>query len=410
MSSSHSMVLTETQLKAFKEFLGHAGDYCISFSSGVDEGENFGGIIIRADVTWKEGNKECTSHYIIKCTPPSESLQRLIPVQTAFIIETYVYSRVLKEFNIIQREYNLRKPLDCFPVYYTSLPTTKEKMIVLQNVKELGYRHYDRFQPLDYPHLLCVVKEYARVHALTYAIRHYKPVLFEEFEANTENHVFHDFKYEGIMMVTQHRMDHALKALESIEDTTLYKKFACFAQNVRSVFEKLLNSKKKHRVISHIDCGIPNFLFKYDPSSGELLSTCIIDWQQARLESPAVDLVTFIFSAADKATRERYDELIMEYHKTFCSFLGEFGCDGEKLLPFEDLQEELMEFGLLGLIIGISLIYVYATVDQKVPDIFQTECPKEEFGFLYDLQDSSKFDKRVREAICDFNRFGYNFE
>ncbi|XP_031345038.1 uncharacterized protein LOC116172067 [Photinus pyralis] len=410
--NNHAIVLTENQQMAFNGFLKRSGvgNFSISLSSGVEAGENLCGVIIKADVVWTSENEESTSHYILKCVPSSEILQNLLPVQPSFLIEIYVYSKIFQEFNIIQREYNIKAPFDCFPVYYASLSTTHDKMIVLQNVKALSYRHYDRSQPMDYPHLLLVVKEYARLHALSYVIRHYKPVLFEEFERNTVHHFLQDWSYEGIMIVVQHRMDHALKALESIIDTALYEKFLHFTQNVRSVCTKLLNSKTKHRVISHIDCGISNFLFKYDPTSGDLLSTCILDWQHSRLESPAVDLVTFIFSAADKATRERYDELIMEYHKTFCSFMREFGCDGEKLLPFDDLQSELKTYGILGFPMAIMLIYLYSTIDQRVPDVREVESSKEEFGFLYDLQNREKFDTRVREAICDFNRFGYNFE
>ncbi|KAB0799419.1 hypothetical protein PPYR_07299 [Photinus pyralis] len=411
--NNHAIVLTENQQMVLNGFLRRAGvgNFSISLSSGAEDGENFGGIIIEADVVWTNGNKESTSHYILKCAPSSEILQRLLPVQSSLLIEIYVYSKILQEFNIIQGEYNIETPFDCFPVYYASLAAAHDKMIVLQNVKALNYRHCDRAQPLDYPHILFVVKEYARLHALSYVIKHYKPALFEEFERNTVHHSSYDCdSYEGIAMCRQHRLGHALKALKSIDDTALFEKFSYFVQNVMSITTKLLNSKKEHRVISHIDCGIPNLLFKYDPTSGDLLSTCMVDWQHSRLESPAVDLVTFILSAASKATRERYDELIMEYHKTFCSFMREFGCDGEKMLPFDILQRELKTYGLLGLTMAIMLIYLYSTIDQKVPDVLRTESSKEEFGFLYNLQNREKFDTRVREAICDFGRFGYNFE
>ncbi|KAK5646577.1 hypothetical protein RI129_005041 [Pyrocoelia pectoralis] len=405
------IVLTERQMTVFKEFLKHAGinEYSLTLSPGIEDSKNFCGVIIRADVKWTSNNNELTSNYIIKCAPPSDVLDNLLPVQNSYVIEIYVYSKIFQEFNAIQQEYHIMKPFKSHPIYYTSLPTTRQKMIVLQNVKELGYRHHSQNQPLDYEHILLVVKQYAQLHALSYAIRYHKPKLFDEFATNTQDHFLKHMKYEGILMVIQHRIDKALKALDPVDDNSIYEAFSYLAKNILSVCINKINSKKRHEVLSHIDCGIPNLLFKYDPISNLPTDVCIIDWQHSRLESPAVDLTTFIFSVTDKTSRQRYNELILEYHKSLCSFLQEFGCDGEQMLPFKVLNEELKKYGIVGLTMAILLIYIYSTLDQEIPDVLNDESHKEGYSFLYDLQDPSIFDKRVKDVVTDFSNLGYNF-
>lgn len=406
-----STILSEDQMRMFKEYLMHAGisNYSLTLSSGLDENKNFCGVIIRAQVKGRNNGSEFCSHYIIKCAPPGDVIRTTLPVRNAYVMEMYVYSKVFQEFSTIQQEHHILKPIKPYPAYYTSLSTERQEMIVLENVKELGYRHHSQNQPLDYEHILLVVKQYAQLHALSYAIRQQKPELFEEFAANTQNHFWKHFKYEGVLMVIQHRIDNALKALDPVVNKPLYEKFSSFAENVVSIVTDKINSKKQHQVISHIDCGISNLLFKYDPISNFPTDVCMLDWQHTRLDSPAVDLVTFIFSVTDETSRKRYDELILEYHKSLCSFLRELGCDGEKLFPFDALQKELKENSSIGLIMGICLIYIYSTFDFEIPDILNDESHKEGFSFIYDLQDRTIFDRRVKEVINDFNNLGYNF-
>ncbi|XP_031344110.1 uncharacterized protein LOC116171416 isoform X2 [Photinus pyralis] len=407
-NSTNLIRLTASQMRELKQVIHTFGmdRYSLDLSLGAEE--NFGGIIIKADVKYKRIG-DCELNFILKCASPSETLRKLMYVHTPYIREIYLYSKVLPEFVSIQKEFQIKKPFESYATYYSSLKIDREEMIILQNMKTLGLKQRERHLPLDYNHVLLTVKEYARLHALSYALHYHRPELFEELEQNMADPMYFDFKLEGVRQVLQHRCSEALKALSPTEDQSAYQKLLYFSDNAVSIVIKLLNSANPHRVVSHIDCGIPNLLFEYENASNAPIRVIMLDWQASRMESPAVDLVTFLFSATDKATRYRYNELISEYYGCLCSFLAEFGCDGKKLLPFEVLQQQLKEYGIMGLFMVIGLIYVYSTVNQRVPDIYKEESHAEGLSFLYDLDDSSCFSKRVREAILDFHNLGYNF-
>lgn len=404
--------LTIRQMATLKEFLQHIGveDYSLELSPGVEEGENFGGVIINSKIKWSNSSGESSSHYVIKSTPPGNVYDTMVPLQDSFLREIYIYSMVFPEFEKIQDEHNILNPFKPYPTFYTSLTTTEEKMLVLQNMKVLEFSHRNRHQPLDYEHILLVVKRYAQLHALSYAIRHHKPHLNDEIEKNTADHFLSKFEYDGIRSVSQHRIGNALKALDPVEDKVIYDKLFYFYENACPILTNLINSKNQYQVISHIDCGIPNFLFKYDHVSNAPIDVSILDWQHTRSDSPAVDLITFIFSSSSKITRERYEELILEYHKCLCSFLEQLQCDGDKMLPFRVLQNELKVYGIVGLYAAISLIYVFSTSGQKLPNVLSDESHEKGFSFVFDLQDRTEFDKRVRDAIIDFHKLGYNFK
>ncbi|KAK5646581.1 hypothetical protein RI129_005045 [Pyrocoelia pectoralis] len=406
---SEKQWLTEKQMEALAECLKEvvSDNYTLQLSTGVDEGENMGGSIINADVTDRTKTDQPVTNFILKCSPPSGILRSMVPIRNMYNIEIYLYSTVFSEFTRIQKEKNILNPFKPYPHFYKSLNDDGEEMLVLENVKQLGYKHQNRQQPLDYVYVSLIVKQYAKLHALSYAIRDQKPELFECFEKNMRNHFFADFNFGGLAVNIGHRTLNALKALDPVKDVLVYDQFSYFAENPTQVVQNLIQSTSRNKVISHIDCGILNLLFKHEDASITPSDAILLDWQHARMESPAVDLVTFVFSAGDKSTIENFGDLVLEYYRCLCSFLKELGSDPEKILPYAVLQQELKTYGILGLFMANVLIYSYET--QTLPDVLHDESHKEGFSYLYELKDRKDHDRRVRDAICHFNKLGYNF-
>ncbi|KAK5647385.1 hypothetical protein RI129_002277 [Pyrocoelia pectoralis] len=241
-------------------------NYTLQFSTGADEEENMGGSIIKVDATDRTKTDEPVTNFILKCAPPSSILRSMIPLSNIYNIEIYLYSTVFPEFTRIQSEKNILIPFKPYPHFYKSLNDDREEMLVLENVKQLGYKHQNRHQPLDYVYVSLIVKQYAKLHALSYAIRDQKPKLFESFEKNMQNHFFGDFNFGGLVVTIRQRTLNALKALDPVKDALLYDQFSYFAENPTQVLQNLIQSRSRNKVISHIDCGILNFLFKYEVS------------------------------------------------------------------------------------------------------------------------------------------------
>uniref|UniRef100_A0A1Y1JTU1 CHK kinase-like domain-containing protein n=1 Tax=Photinus pyralis TaxID=7054 RepID=A0A1Y1JTU1_PHOPY len=407
--STKQQWLTDAQVVAFEEFLNSVGiqNYELKCSPAIEDGENFGGVILNVDLLGVKNSDVPINHFIIKCSPRSALAHSAVPFVNVYNLEIYLYSTIFPEFLQIQKEKDVGEVFQPSPKFYTSLIKHREEMLVLEDVKLRWYVHHHRYLPLNYDHVLIMVKQYAKIHALSYAVRDQKPQLFQEFQKNMRNHFFEDLTFGAIQTYVQHRLTHALKALNRDQDGPYYDKFVYLAENWNSVLKSLM-SKSQHPVVCHIDCGISNALFKYQHTKIPT-EVILLDWQHSRVDSPAVDLVAFILSSADASTLEKFDELVVEYYKSLSSFLRELGSDPNEVLPFEVLQSELKTYGIVGLLMTVLLLHVYAAGNQKLPNLVTDESYSSGFVFTYNLDDRTHYDSRMRAAVSKFHRMGYNF-
>lgn len=73
---------------------------------------------------------------------------------------------------------------------------------------------------------------------------------------------------------------------------------------------------------------------------------CFVDWQFSNYNSPALDLLYYIFTATDKRLRDaEYDELLLCYHDTLSATIRLLGNDPERLYPYAVMLEQLRIFG-----------------------------------------------------------------
>lgn len=90
---------------------------------------------------------------------------------------------------------------------------------------------------------------------------------------------------------------------------------------------------------------------------------CFVDWQFSNYNSPALDLLYYIFTATDKALRDaHYDELIRFYHRTLSETIQLLGSDAEQLYSFAVMNEQLRIFG------AYSYLVIPLTIDVALAD------------------------------------------
>lgn len=74
---------------------------------------------------------------------------------------------------------------------------------------------------------------------------------------------------------------------------------------------KLASETGKYSVICQGDCWAPNFLLKYDSNNSTAIDTKMIDFQLARVASPATDISFFMYTCTEQDIREKhFEELI----------------------------------------------------------------------------------------------------
>lgn len=154
----------------------------------------------------------------------------------------------------------------------------------------------------------------------------------------------------------------------------------------------------KLTVFGHGDCWTPNFLTRYD-DDGKAEAIKIIDFQLARVASVAVDISFFLYSCTSQALREKhYDTILKAYHESATSIINDLGADAEKVMSWQDLQDELKQFARFGCGMGIESLPMSLIEDDEVADLDEIK----ENAVLTDVWNIKPFEEPAkRQRIAD---------
>ncbi|KAK4875662.1 hypothetical protein RN001_012084 [Aquatica leii] len=394
----------------------HIRNYTIVLSAGSEIGSNFSGVIAKATIKGEDENgKKMVRSFIIKSAPRDEAYRTVGLINNVFNREIYIYKKVLHEFDLLQKEKNVKNPFKSYPKYYESSMNDMNEAVIMENVKDYGFVTHNRQKPLNYDHTLFVLREYGKFHALSFAMRLHKPQLLKEMAENTQENFFTTDQCAEMHNVFVQQSKRVLSAIDPIKEKILYERFKQFQNNMVDTVKSALISdlSNPHFIITHGDCWTNNFLFKYDNSMNRHspISVCILDWQIAHYGSPAHDLSYFMFTSTDKSLRDHhYSSLMDEYYKSFSDFLKELGGDPEKQFPFKTFQEHLKKYSVFGLYMTIECLFIMTSDVEEIPNMHSISQNDElSKQMKYDSKNVEAYNSRMKDIILDFVRLGYDF-
>nr|XP_022921255.1 uncharacterized protein LOC111429540 [Onthophagus taurus] len=338
-------------------------------------------------------------------------------ISSSYLRESYIYTDVLPTLHRFQIEKGVANPFCEHPKFVLSYLENFHESIVMENIKLKGYVMKCRQDPLDLNHVKLAMKTYAKLHAVSFALKDQKPDVFKKLAENTVDIVKIAISNEGVRQIQAMGLQFAFSVLDPKTDGNVLIAYKKFFDNYLDVIIKLLEDTNERAVIGHGDCWVNNFLWKYDlPDSKIPTNVCLMDWQMSRCGSLAFDLSYFMFTSTTKEFRdEHFDSMIKLYYYTLCSQIIEMGSDPEKLLPFEALQDELKKYSLVGMFMAIPLLAVITrdfTVAQ-LPEIKAEDM--KDMNISVDMQKQwlmagvniEAYSKRVRDVIIDAYEKGY---
>ncbi|KAK4884219.1 hypothetical protein RN001_000490 [Aquatica leii] len=385
-------------------------DYSIKTSAGTDKGHNVITLITQVDVNgYDDKGKQVYKHFIIKSSHFDKEVDYIFNTRDCFIREIYIYSKLFREFDLMQKENFVLKPFKSYPAYFASSLKLSEEFIILENIKTYGYKHWNREVPTDLNHARLMMKEYGRFHGLSFAIRCQKPELFEDIATNTDASWFEKWSTAGSANFNINLATYALKSLDPIDDKLIYNKFKEFLDSMYVILAKCIysGSDNQYSTIIHLDCSLSNIMFKYEELKdlNKPTDICMLDWQVSCLGSPAIDIATLIFSSTDKKLRDaHYNELIEIYYNSFSLMLEQLRIDANQVLPFTILQQQLKKYSIFGLFMTLLMVFMQSI---KKEDISESMQNSEQLGLK--IKDVNAYNTRMRDILLDFNRYGYNF-
>lgn len=357
-------------------------------------GQNYFGIII--PVVLNGINRKMKSFNLVLKLAPTDPRYRISDAVTfLFSREVYMYDVVLKKYEEIQFDFLHESQYIIPKCYFVSKEYCKE-IIVMQDMCADDYKPYTYQMFLDVEHISISLKSLAKLHALSFVLKHQDSILYDEItkvcEPLTEST---NKRYIDIMS------DRLSRALEKFENTDYVPMFIYLKQNISKLFDVALSGTTE-TCICHGDIWKENILFKYKDNVP--ISACLIDYQTSRISSPAFDTLYLIISSTNRQLRENHFHSLLDlYYQMFEKILTESGLSAKNAYSREMFEKDLRIVWPACLIVANTALWLSSGLQEqghvKSKHILKTQEEKDEAVIQYKMI--------IKAIIDDLSTFGY---
>ncbi|XP_072379898.1 uncharacterized protein [Diabrotica undecimpunctata] len=377
-------------------------DYEIITSSGSSKGDNFYGVLTA--ITIKDKKKSLD--LILKSSHTNKGFREASPINDIYNREIFLYERVFKEFKKFQEEHNIEDPFESVPKCYLCSTEDGLECLVMENLKTQHYDLLDKKVPMNPGHIKAVLIEYAKFHAVSFAMKQKNPALFKELAEDNPDSPFekeyndedNPEKFENFSAST---LSDIYKALE--DDPTLTEHLKRYEEITGPEYVAKLKAPENKLVITHGDCWCNNFMFKYqDPNNKtKPQSLRIIDWQTSALDSPCADICYFLLVSSSEEVLDDIQTYLKIYYDKLASQLRNFNLDPDELFPFSKFSDHLSLYMLQALFFAFLVMKILVSDNEDIPDHVEAiDKSGDAMSMLsYEPKDFDEYSRRLKIII-----------
>ncbi|RZC37802.1 EcKinase and/or DUF1679 domain containing protein [Asbolus verrucosus] len=333
-----------------KDFLGHSKTVTGHETTRLTAlGENYGSTMLALKIDVQQEEKKEKLEAVGKVPPPGEFIQRMFNTPITFRNEINFYKIIVPELENFLAESGIENNyLDCFPMFYGArLNLTNkeyadnEAVLLLENLKVLGYEVGDRNSGFDLKTTELILKALAKFHAVPIAMKILKPEIFRK-RIKPFFTPYKVFDMDANMQAGV--VEKNIKIVEGIDDCKQYVPKVERALNSSHQFflhpkNSPLFIREPFATIIHTDAWVNNFMVLFNKD--EPASCKIVDFQLLEYGSPARDIIFFIFTSVQiQIVQQHYNELISLYHRSLIEVLDKLKCDTSSL-SLEEFHQEI---------------------------------------------------------------------
>ncbi|XP_049823703.1 uncharacterized protein LOC109594130 isoform X2 [Aethina tumida] len=254
----------------------------ITGTTGV--GEGYTGLVIFAEASGIHNGEKITLKFVIKHSTTKKEYRKEVPINTLYKLEALVYESLFPKYQQLINQTGATA-LN-LPKWYKSVFGEDSEIMIFEDLKQKGYEMHDRKVRFNLDHIKVVLEKYAKLHALSFAMRDQRPKEFNEIVTTIDGlnrgkksatiGFFQEFSKILPQTLELNNENELLNRVKQIEICDLYD---------------IIDNSDNQSVILHIDCWNNNFLFKYPArqSKAKPDGVIIIDWQLASVGSPISD-------------------------------------------------------------------------------------------------------------------------
>ena len=300
-----------------------------------------------------DGKQDKEYHLVVKFLTKDALTREVIKRCGYHIKELKMYSEVLKELNDFQAAHAGDKYRLFLPEYVYGKCTEKEYVLVMENVKVLGYETNPKQEGLTFEHAIMAVEHVARLHAVSFSYDKTHNFLdkFPCFEFSTAISTF----FKPVVWASLANVITFLKSKKTYED--MVKKLETGRTTLPVKFAALWDDQSRHRflALTHGDFWNSNLMYRHDHTQG-IHSLKLIDWQIAQWNNPVFDL-HYLLNTSTSFTlrRDHAEEILRHYHTTFTTATTTMGTPVPNW-NYEQFKAEFERTSLVGFLMGMCLI------------------------------------------------------
>ncbi|XP_030030806.2 uncharacterized protein LOC115447738 [Manduca sexta] len=329
--------ISERQLSFISEVLEKRGykDTKVTIGAVGEAGDNFVAFVKRIIV--RDDNGEF--RMIAKFAPQIEIHRMSTQSENLFKNEHIIYTVVLPKFQQLEEEANVPQENRLrFAECYGSLSEPPHEVILLEDLRVPDFIMLDRFKPLPEECIRSVLRNFATLHSLSFALKHKDLNTF-----NVLKNGFFDLwasmdgGAEAFAYFSQLE-NSAASIVEGEERKKLLKGCIINALAATAKMSKQ-DEDSKHSIIQQGDSWTNNIMFKFDRDT--LQESVMIDYQLSKVSNPCCDIMYLIFNCTDHKTRlQHFHDWIDYYHSELVKALSNFGLEAN-VYPREQLDADM---------------------------------------------------------------------
>ncbi|CAL4114870.1 unnamed protein product, partial [Meganyctiphanes norvegica] len=238
----------------------------------------------------------------------------------------------------------------------------EEFILVMENLKELGYETYPKAKFLDLYHAKIAVENLAKLHAVSYVYDK-----SHDFQNKFPRFALNDLQLLYLEMMNGQFIDITISYLKSREDLLyLGNKLEKSKESLLNQYGEMLRDKQSNKImcLNHGDYWSNNFMLKYaqeEESERKIDQFKIIDLQMMHWNTSVLDLHYMLnFSTRRAFRKEHREEILQNYHSMFCEATSKMG-----VLPanwtYEQFKKEFDRCKIYGFFRGLLVLsFVFA--------------------------------------------------
>jgi len=323
---------------------------------GCDEGDNLLSDLLAIDVTLSRNDdvKEERLHLMAKLLSQDPFCRHFI-IEAGFDVrEIHFYTTLIPALGRFCHD-KFKWPIP--PCYYAKYRQGSDSILVLDNMKEAGFRMVDFNQGLSVAEASAAVASIAQIHASVLAYRLREQIdLIEAFPFL--------FRPEAAAESYQQLLERGLPQLSSFlhtcDDPQLHvvlAKLHKLRPKAKELITDLLRPTSAIATVTHTDFWCNNLLFR--TSSTAETECTILDWQMVTYSRPTNDIaLLMVTSVSDQTRRTRTQDILDVYWDNLTQRAKALGIDIEGQLQYtkSDLIREYQQSLLLAILLGIGSV------------------------------------------------------